>query len=297
MTGAEWLAAADPQPMLDHLGTAASERKLRLFYAACVRRVWQLLPEGPLRRAVDVGERHADGDCSAEEYARVRRQAADAYAVVGGEGDAAYALYIQEGMDWTARKALADDDPECCWDAIANACRQARTRILRQDAPLTMARYEAAMAMYLGLLREIPLTSWAQYMQVHEICAVAVSEAGLLDDPPQKGEEHRFMQSDPGELEYQSRLLRDIFPDPSGPVPQLAPVWLEWGDGTVRKLAESAYAERVLPEGTLDVARLALVADALEDAGCTDAELLGHLRGPGPHVRGCRALDLVLGRE
>jgi hypothetical protein len=62
-------------------------------------------------------------------------------------------------------------------------------------------------------------------------------------------------------------------------------------------LAEAAYAERTLPPGTLDPARLALLADALEDAGCTDGELLGHLRGPGPHVRGCWALDLVLGKS
>jgi hypothetical protein len=39
-----------------------------------------------------------------------------------------------------------------------------------------------------------------------------------------------------------------------------------------------------------------LLADALEDAGCTDAELLGHLRGPGPHVRGCWGVDLILAR-
>jgi hypothetical protein len=40
-----------------------------------------------------------------------------------------------------------------------------------------------------------------------------------------------------------------------------------------------------------------VLADALEDAGCSDAGLLGHLRSPGPHVRGCWALDLVLGKE
>jgi hypothetical protein len=39
------------------------------------------------------------------------------------------------------------------------------------------------------------------------------------------------------------------------------------------------------------------LADALEAAGCTDADLLGHLRGAGPHVRGCAALDGVLGRQ
>jgi hypothetical protein len=42
---------------------------------------------------------------------------------------------------------------------------------------------------------------------------------------------------------------------------------------------------------------LALLADALEDAGCIDADLLGHLREPGPHVLGCWAVDLVLGKS
>jgi hypothetical protein len=70
--------------------------------------------------------------------------------------------------------------------------------------------------------------------------------------------------------------------------------WLEWGDGNVRKLGESAYAERNLPEGTLEPARLTVLADAMEDAGCTHTDVLTHLRSPGPHVRGCWALDLVL---
>jgi hypothetical protein len=42
--------------------------------------------------------------------------------------------------------------------------------------------------------------------------------------------------------------------------------------------------------------RLPILADALEDAGCDDGDLLAHLRGDGPHVRGCWALDLVLER-
>jgi hypothetical protein len=283
--------------MLKHLDAAASARKLRLFYAACVRRLWHLLPEGPLWRAVDVGERHADGDCNAEEYTRVAREAADAYAVIGGEGDAAYERYVEEGMDWQAANALDEDERERCWDAIEIARRRAYRRIGRRNAPLTMARYETAMALYMGLFREIPLTGWAAHMQVHEICAVGMSQTALLIDPPGEGEEDRFLQPDSGELEYQTWLLRDIFPNSWHPASQLAPPWLNWGEGTVRKLAESAYLARALPQGTLDPDRLALVADALEDAGCTDAELVGHLRGPGPHVRGCWALDLILSRE
>jgi hypothetical protein len=61
-------------------------------------------------------------------------------------------------------------------------------------------------------------------------------------------------------------------------------------------LAEAAYEERLLPSGHLDPVRLAVLADALEAAGCQDAQLLGHLRAPGPHVRGCAAVDAVLGK-
>ena len=61
-------------------------------------------------------------------------------------------------------------------------------------------------------------------------------------------------------------------------------------------LAQAAFAERQ-PDGTLDPVRLGVLSDALEEAGCTDEAILSHLRGPGPHVRGCWALDLVLGRN
>jgi len=60
---------------------------------------------------------------------------------------------------------------------------------------------------------------------------------------------------------------------------------------------EAAYHDRSLPAGTLDRDRLAVLADALEDAGCSHAEMLTHLRGVGPHVRGCWVVDLLLGKE
>ena len=41
---------------------------------------------------------------------------------------------------------------------------------------------------------------------------------------------------------------------------------------------------------------LPILADALEEAGCTDPEILGHCRGPGEHVRGCWVVDLILGK-
>ena len=72
---------------------------------------------------------------------------------------------------------------------------------------------------------------------------------------------------------------------------------LAWNDATVVRLAQAAYEERHLPAGTLDNGRLAVLADALEEAGCTDADLLSHLRGSGPHVRGCWPVDLCMGKS
>jgi hypothetical protein len=71
---------------------------------------------------------------------------------------------------------------------------------------------------------------------------------------------------------------------------------LTWNDGCVVKLARAAYEERSWADGTLDNTRLAVLADALEESGYEGAEILGHLRGPGPHVRGCHAVDAILGR-
>ena len=59
---------------------------------------------------------------------------------------------------------------------------------------------------------------------------------------------------------------------------------------------QAAYEERELPAGTLDLARLAILADALEEAGCTNADILNHCRVPGVHVRGCWAVNLLLGK-
>jgi hypothetical protein len=91
----------------------------------------------------------------------------------------------------------------------------------------------------------------------------------------------------------QAGYLRDIFGYPFRPK-SLQP---ESRTPAAASLASAAYEERLLPSGHLDNARLAVLSDALEEAGCTDEAILAHLRSPGPHVRGCWALDLILGRS
>jgi hypothetical protein len=86
-------------------------------------------------------------------------------------------------------------------------------------------------------------------------------------------------------------LVREVFGNP------FRRVALEraWRTPAVVSLARAAYEERIPPTGDLDLSRLAVLSDALEEAGCDDAAILDHLRSPGPHVRGCWALDVVLG--
>ncbi len=85
-------------------------------------------------------------------------------------------------------------------------------------------------------------------------------------------------------------LLREVFGNPFRPV-RRAPGWLAWGDRTIPKLAQAIYDERAFE-------RLPVVADALEDAGCTNSDLLGHCRRPATeHVRGCWVVDLLLGKS
>jgi hypothetical protein len=94
----------------------------------------------------------------------------------------------------------------------------------------------------------------------------------------------------------QADLLRDIFGNPFHAV-TISPALLTWNNGTVIRLAQSAYENRILPAGALDNARLAVLADALEEAGCNVELILGHLRGGGEHYRGCFVVDALLSKS
>ncbi len=94
---------------------------------------------------------------------------------------------------------------------------------------------------------------------------------------PLAARQQQFMQ--------QANLLRDIFGNPFHPV-ALDPAW--------RTEAVVALARAVYDDRAFD--RLPVLADALEDAGCADADVLAHCRGDGPHVRGCWVVDLILGK-
>jgi hypothetical protein len=84
----------------------------------------------------------------------------------------------------------------------------------------------------------------------------------------------------------QCQLCREIFGNPF----RTLPASLNMHSETVLTLARAIYAD-------LTFDGLPIMADALEEVGCVDVELLRHCRGSGPHVLGCWALDLVLGLQ
>jgi hypothetical protein len=87
----------------------------------------------------------------------------------------------------------------------------------------------------------------------------------------------------------QADLLREVVGNPFRRV-IINSAWLAWNDGTVRRIAQTIYDERAFE-------RMSILADALEDAGCDNADILAHCRGDGEHVRGCWVVDLLLGKN
>jgi hypothetical protein len=86
-----------------------------------------------------------------------------------------------------------------------------------------------------------------------------------------------------------AHLLRDIFGNPFRPV-SVDSGLLTWEGGVVVRLAQGIYNERAFDD-------LPILADALEEAGCTDPLVFDHLEETGSHTRGCWVLDLLLARE
>jgi hypothetical protein len=204
-----------------------TERKAGLFIVACTRRILHLFKWRPehCRKALEVAERHADGEANANELHAALQATEVAFSWLpshfGPDSMILVANWTANAVTSYAAKAAAEQEHRQLWN---------RAR-------------EAECAAQAALLR----------------CIVGPT------------------------------LFRPLLP--------VAPFILEWNDGTVRRLAAAIYEERALPAGTLDNGRLAILADALEEADCDNEEVLSHLRQQGvSHYRGCWVIDLLLNR-
>ena len=229
MTEVEWLAYDDyPDDLLLQLRENVSERKLRLFAAACCRRIWHLFTDEQSRIAVDVTERYVDGRASVEE--------------------------LKEAAECAAEVAVFDGDTVTFGDPGGSAFIAAADNIEPGDAA------DAAQI-------AAKTVAWAVAMDRNP-------DADALDE-----------EAEAAECAAQCRLVRDIFGNPF----RLVAVDASWLTPAVTRLAQGIYDER-----TFDC--LPVLADTLEKAGCTNADILSHCRQPGKHVRGCWVVDSILGK-
>jgi hypothetical protein len=259
MTEEEWLRSDDQLAMricLESVGTV-SERKLRLFAVACCRRVEHRFLDPCQGQAVEVLERYADGQVSAEEL-ELASSAADQF-------DEGHELLSEERED-----------------------------VLSETLD---AAYHAARAVAQATCNDPPGEDYPTYfhrvydtiMHVVDAATVAAIEAGRMAGKTYPDVFTHLADRTIGqdaEKQALAALLRDIVGNPFRPVA----VESGWLTSTVTELARGIYEGRAFD-------RLPILADALQDAGCDEAEILGHCRGPGPHVRGCWVVDLVLGKS
>lgn len=136
-------------------------------------------------------------------------------------------------------------------------------------------------------------------MAVAAICAQGVSgftvaeSTGAVAAEARSDEGASWASAHEQEQRAQAGILRDIFGNPFKPV-VIEEAWLT---PAIIMLAQAAYDTRKLPVGSLDPNCLVVLADALEETGCANEDVLGHLRQAGQvHFRGCWVIDLILGK-
>jgi hypothetical protein len=267
MTEAEWFTSVELTALLAFVAgqnappgavvppVTMNERKLRLFLVGCCRRQWDLFVDPRCWQAVEVAESLADGLAAESERGAaeqsaltIRKQVMEEMLAPSGAGK------THPGM---TTMLTADAACVTCW-AYPDLIRQ---QIAYGRSPTYIPLHPRD--------RRIR-ASYGPY-KVAE--AVAESLAQSLGVAGTQGQV--YSDAEKTEQSAQADLLRCIVGNPFRPVS----INLGWLTPTVTALAQTIYEERAFD-------RLPILADALEDAGCTDPTILEHCRGPGPHVRG-----------
>jgi hypothetical protein len=286
MTEQEWIAATDPTPMLEFLRGRAvkdmremyrkmipyevyperkgSERKLRLLAVACCRRYGYLLDVEHCRKLAEIGEQLSEAfSPSGQPLDACQRGLELAELAADGPVDANALAAAREAADLFHHPA--SDYAACYVESLGPF-----------DTEL-MASGNAAYAAYHACVKDIDFSS------VGGVIWRMVHAVGYLNS---KGSGVTQQGGDRSERAAQADLVRDIFGNPFRPV-TVNPSWLT---STVVALAQGIYADRAFD-------RLPILADALQDAGCENEDVLNHCRSAGPHCRGCWVVDLLLGKS
>lgn len=280
MTESEWLTTDDVVVMLGRVLSTVSYRKVRLFSTNCCRHIWRLLVDNRSRRAVEAADRYADELASASELASAY---SDARAVCEEAGQAKYKEEFQT-YPYTNRMTLV------------RAQLYAAKAALVAVSPLAKEPYQ---------LFEFPKKSPVRRLSEDEGASgwsrfAAAAEAEFLSFTPISEQRDVFevaheiwgqakYSAECQEMAFQVALLHDIIGNPFRPATVNNHI-LSWNNGTVLKLAQAIYAEQTFE-------RMSILADALEDAGCNNANILDHCRENRTHWRGCWVVELIMEKQ
>jgi hypothetical protein len=196
-------------------------------------------------------------------------------------------------VEWASNRKLRLFACACCrriWSDIRD--EQCRAAVIGSEqyaddlisptafAELSVAAHEAYGAAHRSAQRSSAIIA----LYAAHYAAAGENEGWHVSDVLRATVEAPGATSD--ESSAQADLLRDIF----GNTFHKVKFKKEWRTNTVLALARQMYDSR-------DFSAMPILADALQDAGCDNPEILDHCRGPGPHVRGCWVVDLVLDKE
>jgi len=231
MTAEEWESSTSLEELLAVCGLVEGDRRLRLFNAACARRVAPEMPDGSARRLVDLAEQRADGLLA----------------------DRDWLMAVVETLDpYMGNEAARDGAGGATFGVLMHLHQTDTKSIIRLTESVIEAR--AYLAYTGGYPVDIGPEAWVR-------------------------------QAVQGETTTLCHMFRCVCGNPFRPV-SVDPALLT---STVVSLAKGIYDEKAFD-------RMPVLADALQDAGCENVEILEHCRGNGPHVKGCFVVDLLTGR-
>jgi hypothetical protein len=331
MNKTQWLTSSDGEALLDFVADRLSPRQWVLLAAAHTRRLWDFLPEGVLRQAIDRAERaeHPLSACERADW-QGRIEAAGPEAVAAAElaqlqivrscdpdaadldapilsrpNQLAPAFPLFQAASRHARQAV-----EWIADAVAEAVRaihclygppgeemlgRVRSRVEEAGETRTAAVRAANSALRLKAKGDeiADHAAGAKNKRLYE--SIALEEVRKIEEGSfRRGEADHDGgdRRDRAARKLLAAYLRDIVGNPFAP-PRFDPAWRT---ATVVSLARGIFEDRAFD-------RLPILADALLDADCDCEALLRHCRGTEPHakeavthVRGCWVVEMVLQR-
>jgi hypothetical protein len=166
------------------------------------------------------------------------------------------------------------------------------------DLDLTWATYTPSSVV--GVCSLASGERWASVSAGGEVCLWDRTSLTRSWELPEPGSP-RSLAAHPDRLWVAVGVKKGGFARPQSAVvlAEVMPTRLDpaWRTPTAQALARAVDEQRPSPEGPLDPLTLAVLADALEESGCTDTEVLAHLRNHGRRLRGCWVIDQLLGKE